>query len=347
MKVQDIYIDSVGLYVPATVDSAHAVAQGHYEAEAYEETGLTGVAVSPGVSGPDMAVIAAEQAFERGVRTRSDIDALFHSSCFYEGPDAWCAQNYVQLQTVGRATGRSVPAFEVRHGCNGMFDAFELAVCYLRAAEDRESALVTLGDNLDSPLVDRWRSAPFQLIGDAGAAAVLSKRAGFARLKSVGTVLVQELEALHRGSEPLFPPPATTRAPLDLGKRSRDFFTTTSYADFNRHSLEGLRTLVDRLTDEAGITLQDVARASYMSVSRDFTEQRLMMPLGLGMEKSCWEYARGVGHLASADHLAALDHLLLTGALVPGDHMLMVGLASGLSIAGAVVEILATPPWLS
>ncbi|WP_225102155.1 ketoacyl-ACP synthase III family protein [Streptomyces sp. CoH27] len=347
MKIQDIYIDSVGVYVPEPVSSAYAVAQGHYDAAAYEETGLTGVAVSPGISGPDMAVIAAEQAFGRGTLSRSDVDALFHSSCFHEGPDAWCAQNYVQLQTVGRATGRSVPAFEVRHGCNGMFDAFELAVCYLRADEARDTALVTIGDNLDSPLVDRWRSAPFQLIGDAGAAAVLSKRKGFARLRSVGTLLVQELEALHRGSEPVFPPPATTRIPLDLGKRSQDFFRTTSYADFNRLSLDGLHTLADRLTADAGVKLQDIARVSYMSVSRDFTEQRLMMPLGLPMEKSCWEYAKEVGHLASADHLAALDHVLTAGELGPGDLMLMIGLASGLSIGGAVVEIVATPPWLS
>ncbi|MER5665056.1 ketoacyl-ACP synthase III family protein [Streptomyces mirabilis] len=347
MKVQDIYIDSVGTYVPETVSSARAVADGRYDAAAYEETGLTGVAVSPGVAGPDMAVLAAERAFARATRTRSDVDAVFHVSCFHEGPDAWCAQNYVQLRTVGEAVGRSVPAFEVRQGCNGMFDAFELAVCYLRADERRDTALVTIGDNMESPLLDRWRSAPFQLIGDAGASAVLSKAGGFARLRSVGTHLVQELESLHRGTEPIFPPPATTRAPLDLGARSADFFRSRTYEEFNRFSLEGLHTLTDRLTEEAGVKLQDIARVSYMSASRDFTEQRLMMPLGLPMEKSCWEYAKGVGHLAASDHLAALDHLLGAGELVPGDLMLMIGLASGLSISGAVVEILATPPWLS
>ncbi|WP_329580367.1 ketoacyl-ACP synthase III family protein [Kitasatospora sp. NBC_01250] len=346
MKVQDIYIDSVGTYVPEIFSSADAVAQGLYDADMYEEAELTGVAISPGVSGPDMAVRAAQQAFERATLTRADIDAVFHASCFYEGPDAWCAQNYVQLKAVGEAVGHSVPAFEVRHGCNGMFDAFELAVCYLRASEDRDTALITTGDNMDSPLMDRWRSVPFQLIGDAGAATVLTKRGGFARLRSVGTVLVQELEGLHRGAEPLFPPPPTTRVPLDMATRSAQYFAGRPYGEFNELSLGGLNTLVARLTEEAGVKLADIARVSYMSVSRDFTEQRLMVPLGLPMEKSSWEYARGVGHLATSDHLAAFDHLVGTGALVPGDLMLMIGLAHGLSIAGAVIEITATPPWL-
>ncbi|MEV5374510.1 ketoacyl-ACP synthase III family protein [Streptomyces nondiastaticus] len=347
MKVQDIYIDSVGMYLPEVLSSADAVAQGLYDAEMREETGLTGVAVSPGISGPDMAVLAAEQAFERGVRTRRDVDALFHVSCFHEGPDAWCAQNYVQLKTVGEAVGRGVRAFEVRHGCNGMFDAFELAACYLGAAEDRDTALVTIGDNLDSPLMDRWRSVPFQLMGDAGSAAVLTRRGGFARLRSVGTLVVQELERIHRGSEPLFPPPATTGAAVDLAARAADFFPELAFGEFNRLSLEGLNDLVDQLTDEAGIKVRDVARVSYMSVSGDFTEQRLMVPLGLPMERSCWEFARGIGHLAASDHLAAFDHLLGTGGLVPGDLMLMIGLAPGLSFSGAVVEVLATPPWLA
>ncbi|MEU2287243.1 ketoacyl-ACP synthase III family protein [Streptomyces sp. NPDC013178] len=346
MKVQDIYIDSVGVYLPEIISSADAVAQGLYDAEMYEESELTGVAVSPGVSGPDMALLAAEQAFERATLGRADVDAVFHSSCFYEGPDCWCAQNYVQAKAVGEAVGHSVPAFEVRHGCNGMFDALELAVCYLRASDDRDTALITIGDNMDSPLIDRWRSVPFQLVGDAGTAAVLTKRGGFARLRSVGTHVVQELEGLHRGSEPLFPPPPTTRAVLDMAARSAEFFARQAHGEFNRLNLGGLHTLVDRLVAEAGIKLQDVARVSYMSVSRDFTEQRLMAPLGLPMSKSCWEFARGVGHLVSSDHLAAFDHLLGGGELVSGDLMLMIGLAPGLSIAGAVVEIVGTPPWL-
>ncbi|KMS77310.1 hypothetical protein ACM01_01370 [Streptomyces viridochromogenes] len=341
MQVQDIYLDSVGMYVPETVSAADAVAQGLYDPGMHAETGLTGVAVSPGVSGPDMAVIAAERALERGVLGKADIDAVFHASCFHQGPDGWCAQTYVQL----KAVGRGVPAFEVRHGCNGMFDAFELAVCYLRADVGRDTALVTIGDNLDSPFIDRWRSAPFQLIGDAGAAAVLSARGGFARLRSVGSLLVQELEELHRGTDPLFPPPATTGRALDLGARSADFFATYDLGEFNRLSIGGLRTLVDRLVAEAGADLGDIARVSYMSVSRDFTEQRLMAPLGLPMERSCWEYAGHVGHLGAADHLAALDHLLDTGDLAPGDLMLMVGLAPGLSIGGAVIEIVDAPAW--
>ncbi|MFJ9775910.1 ketoacyl-ACP synthase III family protein [Kitasatospora sp. NPDC101157] len=347
LKVQDIYIDSVGVYVPEVVRSADAVAQGLYDAQMHEEAELDGVAVSPGISGPDMAVLAARQAFDRATLTRPDVDVVFHSSCFHEGPDAWCAQNYVQLKAVGEATGRGVPAFEVRQGCNGMFAAFELAVCYLRAAGERRSALVTIGDNMESPLMDRWRSVPFQLIGDAGAAAVLTKRGGFARLRAVDSLLVQELEGLHRGAEPLFPPPATTRVPVDLAARSAAFFAGQEFGEFNRLNLQGLHGLVDRLTEDAGVKLQDIARVSYMSVSRDFTEQRLMVPLGLPMEKSCWEYAKGVGHLGSSDHLAAFDHLLGTGALVPGDLMLMIGLAPGLSVSGAVVEIVDTPPWLA
>jgi 3-oxoacyl-[acyl-carrier-protein] synthase-3 len=291
-----------------------------------------------------MALHAATEACKRCGQRPDDIDVLLYADSWHQGPAGWHPQYYLQRHLVG---GDAL-SVEIRHGCNGMFSALELASCQLLAGR-RRAALLVAADNYGTPLVDRWQMGPGFVVGDAASAVVLTREPGFARLLSVGSLTVPEAEEVHRSGEPMFPPGPTLSRPLDFAERA---------ADFNRRTrAEGSGTaawlkvhqtmvaLVDRTLREAGITVADVTRASFMNYSREIVEQRGMLALGLSMAKSTWDFGRNLGHLGASDQIVSLDHLVVTGQVGPGDHVLMIGIGPGVTISAAVVGIVADAPW--
>ncbi|MBV9381203.1 MAG: hypothetical protein JO242_11090, partial [Streptosporangiaceae bacterium] len=58
MIVSDIYIDSIGLFLPEPIDSKTAVQEGLYDEELWAESGIEGTHVAAGIGAVDMAVAA-------------------------------------------------------------------------------------------------------------------------------------------------------------------------------------------------------------------------------------------------------------------------------------------------
>ncbi|MFE9107798.1 ketoacyl-ACP synthase III family protein [Actinomadura geliboluensis] len=345
MRTPDVHLKGLGVYLPPAAGVEQAVREGRYSAEEAELHELAGAAVAGDVPAPEMALRAAQQAFKRCGHRPEELDLLLYADSWHQGPDGWQPQYYLQRHLVG---GRPL-AVEVRHGCNGVFSALELAASYLRSP-GRRDALVVAADNFGTPMIDRWRFGPGYIAGDAASAVLLSTEPGFARLLSVCTTAVAEAEEVHRSGEPLFPPGPTAGRPLDFSGRTADFNRramadgagTTVWVTVHQRMVE----LVDRTLAEAGLEIGDIARAAFMNYSREIVEQRGMLALGLPMSKSTWEFGRTVGHLAASDQLVSLDHLLTAGELRPGDHMLLVGVGPGVTLSSAIVQILSTPPWL-
>jgi len=343
MRTADIYVTGLGVYLPPTVSVERAVAEGWYSAEEAELHELGGAAVAGDTSAPEMAVMAAEEAFKRSGQRPEDIGLLLYADSWHQGPDGWQPQYFLQRQL----TGGDWLAVEVRHGCNGMFSALELAAAYVRAAAGR-AALVVAADNFGTPMVDRWRMGPGYIAGDGASAIILSTEPGFARLAAVCSVTVPEAEEVHRFGEPLFPPGPTAGRALDFAGRT---------AAYNRHTLatggttvwitvhQRLLETVDRVLEEAGTDLAGITRVAFMNYSREIVQQRCMSALGLPMSLSTWDFGRTVGHLAASDQVVSLDHLLATGQLGPGERLLMIGVGPGVTISCAVVEVTRTPPW--
>ena len=71
----------------------------------------------------------------------------------------------------------------------------------------------------------------------------------------------------------------------------------------------------------------------------------LLGPLGIAPERGMLDLGRTVGHLGACDQFLALAHLVDTGAVGPGDHVLLMGNGGGISLAAAVVEVLDRPTW--
>lgn len=343
MPADDIFISGVGVHRPPTVSIADAVAEGAYPAEQAESAGLVGVHVAGDTPAPEMALHAAREALTRAGQPAAELDVQLYADSWHQGPDGWLPQSYLQHHLGGDCL-----SVEVRSGCNGMFTALELAIGYLRGDAERRSALVVTADNFGTPLMDRWNSGVGYVPADGASALVVTKRPSFAQVLAARTVTVAAAEQVHRGDEPLFPPGVTVGRSVDFNGRLLSFRETlrgnpdgaAPLFEVQKQTTE----IVHRCLADAGIEVDDLARVAFNNFSKEMVEQRIMAPLGLPLSKSTWEFGRGIGH-GTCDQVMSLNHLLAAGELGPGDHLLMMGVAPGITLSAAVVKILETPPW--
>jgi 3-oxoacyl-[acyl-carrier-protein] synthase-3 len=341
MLTPDTYLRSIGVYLPAVVSIETAVAEGRYPADEAEYFRLRGAAVAGEIPAPELALRAARHAFERsGGVSPGDLDLLLYTDVWHQGPEGWDPQYYLQQHLVGG----DVLAVELRHGCCGLFSALQLTAGYLRP--ESGTALLVGADNHGTPLVDRWRMIEGTVMGDAGCALLITTDTGFAQVRSINVTVLPEAEAVNDGRVPMFPPDATAGRPLDFAARNREFrkrLLEGDGADVMLAIQKTLLELVDRTLKEAGITLSEVTRVAFPHGRRDDLEHRGLNWFGLTMADTTWEFGAGVGHLGVSDQFVALDHLLATGALAVGDHVLLIGLGAGTTMACAVLEILCIP----
>ncbi|GIE89697.1 ketoacyl-ACP synthase III family protein [Actinoplanes regularis] len=349
MRIENLYLAGLGNYVPEPFPAHQAVAEGRYDEQDWKNGGWSGAAVAGNISAPEMAVIAANQALARSGHTSDDIALLLHASVGDQGPDGWSPHHYILRHTVGG----TIPAMEVRQGCNGVLASMELAHGYLTGGPGRVAALVTGADNFGVQRFDRWRYASGtnisrgSIIGDAATAVVLSTRDGFARVKAMSSASLPELEQMNRPDGPLFPPALTFDRPVDVASRLTDFtrrFPEAAVAA--KKSLAEARTeLALRTIADAGITPADVARSTHVFSGGEGYIRSVLQPIGIDPSRGMLELGRGLGHLSVSDHLVALTHLVKSHQVGPGDHVLMISNGVGVSLAAAVVEVTALPAW--
>jgi 3-oxoacyl-[acyl-carrier-protein] synthase-3 len=329
MRTRDIFVNGLGTYLPELV-AAPAVVEG----------GMTGAAVAGDLPSVTMALHATRQALARSALAVCDFRLLLQVEIYHSGPDGWSPPSYLQRYVFGG----DLLAAGLRQGCNGVFGAMELAAGYLGAVGGSAAAMIVAADNLQSPLLDRWTAITGYCMGDGATALVLSRAPGFARLKSVTSSTVAELEELHRGNEPLHPSSLVAGRRTDFQGRADDFLASGKYShDVVMRLLKTTREVVFRALDEAAVTVSDVTRMAAFNGPKADLEVYLAA-LGLPITVTSWEYGRALGHSAN-DHLLAFDHLLATGGLAPGDHLLMFGVGPGLTLAAAVLEIIERPAW--
>lgn len=340
MKAEGIYLSSIGTYIPDLVTTEQAVQSGWYDAETREASGLESVAISD-IAAPDMAVKAARVALERSSHTPEDFGALMHSAAYHQGPDGWSSQHYILQNTLRQP----ITAMEIRQGCQGMLSSLAMSAHRLACEPDKSAVLITGADNYSTPLVDRWRTSRLSILGDGAAAVVVSRVGGFARLLSVGTHSAPAMEALHRGSEPLFPPAVTVGRPMDFEARVR--FWMDEWAKGNvppmEHPGEVLQQALDKGLKDAGITLADISRVCHPSAALGALRDQFLEPLGIELERGIWDHTKRVGHIASADVFIGLEHVWRTRQVGPGDKVLLFTGSPGFEAGCAILEIIAAP----
>ncbi|GAA0480073.1 ketoacyl-ACP synthase III family protein [Streptomyces stramineus] len=341
MRTSDVYISAVGVDVPDCTSVRQAIDDGLLDAAVAEESGFLGVAVAEETPAPELAARAARQALERWTGDVSTLGLLLYVDSFPSGPGGWLPQSYLMREVVGG----DLLAVGVRQGCNGVFGALELAAAYLKGTAT-EAVIITASDNMSSPLVNRWQASPGYVLGDGASAAILTRSPGFARLLSVNSVAVPELEGIHRGNQSLNPSTLPVDQPLDLGARMVEFRDSGgSYPDLVSKTREAQNELLTSTLEDAEIGIADIARVALPHGSLKNVRAGIAA-LGFQMEQSTWDYGCRVGHVMASDQLLSLDHLLSAEELSPGDRILLMGYGPGLGMAAAVVEIATLPSWV-
>lgn len=341
MRLGNLYLAGIGSHLPPRYPAALAVSDGRYDEATAAAAGMVSAAVSESTPAPDMAVDAARKALGESGHAHEDIGFLLHSYTHHQGPDGWSAVHYILDNTVGRP----IPAIEIRQGCLGMVAGVEAAANRLIANPTHDAALVTTADNYSTPGVDRWRASSLFVLGDAGAAVVVSRRGGFAELLAVGSLSDSSMEILHRAGEDLFPPGITRGRGLNLSERAAK--VREQWAEGKAPPIKNfgdrVAEIAERTLKEAGLTLDDMSAVCHLGFGRTALDAMFLLPLDVPEDKNVWEYVNTIGHTGAADLFLGLEHVWRTGRVGPGDHVLLIGASNGMEAGAVVVRILETP----
>ncbi|MEV0001618.1 ketoacyl-ACP synthase III family protein [Micromonospora sp. NPDC050980] len=340
MRFDDIHIAGYGSELPPAVTAAEAAGQGLCDRALAAQNAMEAVTVSTDLAGPELAVRAGRAALARAGAAGESVELLLHSALYYQGHDMWAPASYVLRHTVGDRC----PAIDVRQTSNGGMASLALAASFLTGRQVGDAALLTCGDRFCPPGIDRWRSDPGTVFADGGAAVVVARGTGFARVRSLVLHSDSSLERMHRGDDPFSPGPMTIRSPLDVRHTTRAFLRAEGASFAVGRMAAGQRAVVKTALAEAGLELADVARFVLPNFGRRRMETSFFQPFELDPERTTWPWGRGVGHLGAGDQFAGLTHLLTAGELRAGDVCALLGVGGGFSWSCAIVELTADPP---
>ncbi|MFC4512776.1 ketoacyl-ACP synthase III family protein [Streptomyces ehimensis] len=329
---EDLYIAGCAAWLPPAVPVPETIAR---------RTGAVSVTVAGAEdSGPGMAARAARAALRRAGCGAADVGLLLHAALYDQGHELWGSASYVQSLALPGARP-ACPALEVRQVSNGGMAALELASAYLRAGTDRPAALLTAGDAYRPPGFDRWHSDPGTVYADGGAALVLSRAGGFARLRSLVTCSEPRLEGMHRGDRPF-----GRAGTVDLDACKRQFLRRVGRPAAVAWVASGQRRALTGAVEAVGIGLGEVDRFVLPHLGGRRLEAAYFLPFGIDPERTTWGWSRGVGHLGAGDQFAGLARLVETKEVAPGELVLLVGVGAGFTWSAAVVEIVTVPRWV-
>lgn len=336
MQWGDMYIVGTGASLPPSMPIDAAVSAGLYAPDEAERTQLLAVATANATqSAPDFAVAAARAAILRAECDPEDIGVLLYAVLLHAGVDLWNAASYIQ-----RALGvRDALIAEIRSACNGALVGVELACSFLRSRPNHPLALVTAADCWPPTVLDRWRATAGFVFGDGGAAVVLSRKPGFARVLSVVTTTDPTLEGLNRGRES-FGAVAQRASHIDLRRRAREFGEVMPEEELWRRCDDGLRSAVEAATREAEVSLSEIDHIVFPFVGEQLMQFEYLRPLGLRIEETTWESGRRIGNIGAGGALVGLNQLADSGRLVRGDHVLLVGIGGGFIWTAMVLQVL-------
>ncbi|GAB3659213.1 ketoacyl-ACP synthase III family protein [Streptomyces sparsus] len=342
MKVENVHIDSVGVALHEWASAEAAVADGRVEQEVLDANGLTGTHVSGDVPAVDLAVSAARTALERSKIEPDEIAGHIHSAVHYQGPEGAYPPGYI-LRELGL---EGLSALYLQQGCNGMLGTLEVAIGQMTGVAEAEAVLLTTGENFTSPDIDRWTGyGQSYFLGDGGAAVLLSSEGGFAEVRSLHAGVLPALEKWHRGDGPLILR-GGAGSMADMAERAENFTKTEMSLSetLERLSVFDLAVIHQALVD-AELNASDLAKVVPINMDGRMIEYSVMMPLGLPMERSAWDFGKSVGHVGGADVFITLEHLVRTREVGPGDHVLLISQGPGWLCTACVVTLTDVPAW--
>jgi 3-oxoacyl-[acyl-carrier-protein] synthase III len=334
----DIYVAGTGVCLPPTVTVDTAVQQGWYNPRWAARTEQQAVAITdPHRPAPDLAVTAARQALEHSGHAPADVRLLVYLVSLHTDLYAWSSAGYIANQ-LDIPPGRTL-FFEQRCGCDGLVGP-EIAYSYLQAQPEHAVAVLAAADTWPAPLVDRWRTDSELPMADGGAAIVLSRQPGLARIAAISTTSDPVLEGLQRGTEPFQPLHLGTQRPIDLNQRVHAHLDAAGLSKdaLHRRREDIIRDAVDQAMADAGIRVSDLAHIILPFVGAHVLKREWLKWLGVDIDKTSFRFSRTVGHLGPSDPFAGLHDAARTQQLKAGDQVLMLMDGAGYICTALVLD---------
>jgi 3-oxoacyl-[acyl-carrier-protein] synthase-3 len=331
----EIYIDGAASWLPPPMTLDEAERLQLCERMRVRNTGIVSVCVSDSESAPEMAVLAARSALGQSDCEPGDVCLVLHASAYYQGHDMWAPASYIQRL----ALGNRCPAMEVSQMSNGGMAAVELAAAYLAAAPGRTAALLTTADRFCLPGFDRWRSDPSTICGDGATALVLSRRPGYARVRSLVTVSDPGLERGGRGDDRFGDAPLSARTPVDMTVGSSSLVRELGLEAMLKRIEAGQREAFERAAAEADVKFSEIDWFVLPNMGRLRMRAQYFRPFGIDPERTTWSWGTRVGHLGAGDQFGGFAHLVVNGILKPGQICLLAGIGAGFTWTTAIVEM--------
>ena len=340
MRYEDIFLTGLGAELGQPVGTPWMVRRGALAVADARRTRQRAVCVAS-ASGPELAAAAARQAIETHQRVAGrspSIRVHLHAST-YDKPDFWSAACFVLDQLAVSGCGL---VCEIDARSNGMVLGLELAASLLGGRPDLHTALITGGDRFAGERFARYRSDHGVLYGDAGAAMLLSRTPGLARLVSIATCTDPLLEGLTRDtSATTVSRTGTPSAPIDVRGRQRSWLAEHGgLAHALRRNQSAVTTTMRMALADADITLEDARWIVLPFLGHEAVRTRWLAPLGIDENRTLTLLGLHLGHLGAADHVVGLRHLIATAAVKPGDHVVLASSGAGMTWTTAVVQIM-------
>lgn len=318
------FLQSVGVLSPP-VRATHAE-------EVASAPEWRGVRECPDESPAQMAIAVGRSALSAAGVPPSDVEWLIHCGSGYQGSMGWPMHHHIQDGVIGNHGN----AFEVRQLCAGGLTSWVLAD---RLASAGAAVLCTGADNWS--WTDRFgasRTVGGEPFADVAHAAVVSRRAGFAKILGVGTA-----------SRPEQARPWQTREPFWEHATMADFRSTVARVAESRTPAAS-RDSFDMLVDATATALKE-AQISPQYVthfvphgSRSGEPYRsLAKVLELPWAESLYQNNLDAGYLGVSTQAAGLVALAQAGELTRDSIVLLLAAEYQLSATAMVLRITRRP----
>ncbi|GAA2965688.1 hypothetical protein [Actinokineospora diospyrosa] len=334
----NVFIAATAVDFPPAIPVSRAVANGDYPAKLAERTEQRSVTVAPADEPPGaFAARAARSALANSGYDFDDVGLFVHTSVLDPSPRMSNPASWLERE-LGRGGFRDVA--QLMNGCDGVMTGLRWAAAHLSCDDENPAALISAAESWQpAEVIDRWTVDPDAPFGDGGAALVLAKDHGTARLLAATTYTQPSLEGVHRGPR-VFGHGASL--PVTLTDRSRAFYTTSAISREEAWKMRGtgIRVVIERVLAHAGIERKRISRVVLPFKGRQVLDQEYLPYLDkLEPAQSSIERGLEIGHLGGADPIASFHFATTSGELTSGDLAIIYSEGVGIVQSAALVEI--------
>lgn len=275
----------------------------------------------------NIAALAARQALSRANLNPGDVSLLIGACGVQEQalPGTACAI----AQELGLPPG--TPAFDVNASCLSFIQALQVAASLMSTSGYRRVLVVSA--DLASRGLDYDEPEASLIFGDGAAAAVLEP----APAESGAGLLAHKFSTYPEGRSYCEIRAGGTRRNPVVGVEEKDFLFRMKGKEVFRLASEHMGDFLADLLQQANLTLADIDwvvphQASHLAMAH------LRKRLGIDPSRMVDLYSTH-GNQVAASMPTALDALLSSGKAAPGQRVLLLGTAAGLSLGGAVLQL--------